>query len=173
MLRKICGGFSTLILIVLAALAACMIIPYMLGMKTMAVLTGSMEPAYPVGSLIYVKPVEPEQLEIGDVVTYRLTGNTVVTHRVAAIDRDRQSITTKGDANEQPDGSPVPYTSIVGRARMCIPYLGFISIYAKTPIGIMAVCGVLIVIILLTFLPEIFSSEEEEAAKAKKKKAEA
>lgn len=170
MFKKICGALSTLLLIILALLAAVMIVPHFMGYKSMAVLTGSMEPNYPVGSLVYVKETDPEEIDVNDVITYQLSGDTVVTHRVVAVDRDLQQFTTKGDANEAEDGAPVPYSNVVGKAGMNIPYIGFISIYAKTPIGIGVICGVLVIIILLTFLPEIFSSEEESDEKHDKKK---
>lgn len=162
MFKKICGFLSTLLLVVLAAVAALLIVPHFIGYQSMAVLTGSMEPTFPVGSLIFVTEEAPEEIEVNDIITYRLTADTVVTHRVVAVDRDLQAFTTKGDANESEDGAPIPYDNVVGVAKFHVPYLGFISIYAKTPIGIAAICGVLIVIILLTFLPEIFSSEEED-----------
>lgn len=169
MLKKICGFLSGLLLIILAILAAALLLPRIAGYQGMAVLTGSMEPNYPVGSLIYVKEVDPGQLALGDVITYRLNGSTVVTHRIVEIDEANQQITTKGDANEANDGQPIPYSDIVGRADFNIPYLGFIAIYSKTPVGIAAVCGVLVAIILLTFLPEIFGPDEEENKGEKKK----
>ena len=140
-----------------------------MGYEEMAVLTGSMEPNYPVGSLIFVKEENPENLQVGDVITYRLSGDTVVTHRVVEINKDEQSVITKGDANESNDGSPVPYSKIVGEAKGKIPYLGYISLNIKTPKGILVTCGLIIVIILLTFIPDIFSDEEEEETKKPKK----
>ncbi len=170
MLKKICGILSGIILLVLAVLAGLLIIPKLMGYEEMAVLTGSMEPNYPVGSLIFVKEIAPDQLEVGDVITYRLDSDTVVTHRIVEIDKEAQTVTTKGDANSSNDGSPVPYSEIVGKAHFKIPYLGYVSMNIKTPKGIMAICGVLIAIILLTFLPEIFSPEEEEEQKEKSKR---
>ncbi len=170
MLKKICGILSGIILLVLAVLAGLLIIPKLMGYEEMAVLTGSMEPNYPVGSLIFVKEIDPDQLEVGDVITYRLDSDTVVTHRIVEIDKEAQMVTTKGDANSSNDGSPVSYSEIVGKAHFKIPYLGYVSMNIKTPKGIMAICGVLIAIILLTFLPEIFSPEEEEEQKEKPKR---
>lgn len=169
MLKKICGFLSGILLVVLAALAGILIIPKVMGYEEMAVLTGSMEPNYPVGSLIFVKEENPENLQVGDVITYRLSGDTVVTHRVVEINKDEQSVITKGDANESNDGSPVPYSKIVGEAKGKIPYLGYISLNIKTPKGILVTCGLIIVIILLTFIPDIFSDEEEEETKKPKK----
>lgn len=170
MLKKICGFLSGVILLVLAVLAGILIIPKLMGYEEMAVLTGSMEPKYPVGSLIYVKEENPENLKVGDVITYRLSEDTVVTHRIVEINKEEQTVTTKGDANSNNDGNPIPYSGIVGKAHFSIPYLGFVSMNIKTPKGIIAICAVLIAIILLTFLPEIFSPEEKEEKKEKHKR---
>lgn len=162
MLKKICGFLSGVLLIVLAVLAGILIIPKLMGYEEMAVLTGSMEPNYPVGSLIFVKEEDPENLKVGDVITYRLDEDTVVTHRIVEINQEEQTVTTKGDANSDNDGSPVSYSNIVGKAHFKIPYLGFLAMNIKTSKGIIAICGVLVAIILLTFIPEIFSGDDEE-----------
>lgn len=168
MLKKICGFLSGILLVVLAVLAGLLIIPKAMGYEEMAVLTGSMEPNYPVGALIFVKEEDPEKLKVGDVITYRLDEDTVVTHRIVEINRDEQTVTTKGDANEDKDGSPVSYSNIVGKAHFKVPYLGFIAMNIKTSKGIAAICGVLVAVILLTFIPEIFSEDDEKEEKKKK-----
>ena len=167
MLRKICNLLSTLIIVVLAILAALLIFPSLLGYKSLAVLSGSMEPKYPVGSIVYAKEINPEELKIGDVVSYSIGGETLVTHRVFDILSEEQQIITKGDANDTEDMNPVAYASIVGKVDFHVPYLGYISIYAKTPIGIIAICGVLIAMILLIFLPEVL--EDNHSDKTNKK----
>lgn len=162
MLRKICNVISGLLAVVLLALAGVLIVPYLMGYTELAVLTGSMQPTLPVGTLIYVKEVEPETLQVGDVVTYRLDSDTMVTHRVVEIDPDAQTLTTQGDANSDPDGA-ITFDRLVGKMDFYIPYLGYISLNIRTPIGIMSICGALIFIILLAFIPEIFSKDEEES----------
>lgn len=161
MLRRICNIISALLAVVLLALASVLIIPYFMGYTELAVLTGSMQPTLPVGTLIYVKETDPAQLDVGDVVTYRLDGDTMVTHRVIEIDPEAQTLITQGDANEDPDGE-ITFDRIVGKMDFSIPYLGYISMNIRTPMGIVSICGVLVVIILLTFIPEIFSKDEEE-----------
>lgn len=160
MLKKICGFLSTVLLIILFALAVLLIVPNLLGMKSLAVLSGSMEPGIPVGSIVYVEEIEPSALQVDDVVTYSIGGNTMVTHRVVEVDLDNQTLITKGDANDVVDANPVAFSQVVGKMKMHVPYLGYISIYIQTPLGIVAACGVLIVVILLTFLPEVFKKEE-------------
>lgn len=164
MLQKICGFFSTILMVVLLALAAVLIVPVILGYTELAVLTGSMQPTIPVGSLIYVKEVEPSTLQVGDVVTYQLEGDTMVTHRVVEVNPDEGYLVTQGDANEDPDGQ-INFDRIVGKMDFHLPYLGYISMNIRTKTGIFAICGTLIAIILLTFIPEIFSNDEEEEEK--------
>lgn len=165
MLKKICNILTTIIMIMLATLAALLIVPSLLGYKSLAVLSGSMEPKYPVGSIVYAKEVDPTLLQVGDVVSYSIGGETLVTHRVFKIDTQQQQITTKGDANDTEDLNPVSYSAIVGKVNFQVPYLGYISIYAKTPIGIIVICGILIIMILLIFLPEVFDESQLEKNK--------
>ena len=106
-------------------------------------------------------------------VTYRLSADTMVTHRVVENDTESGCLIMQGDANETPDASPVLYSNVVGKAAWHLPLLGYLSIYIKTPLGIAAICGVLVVLILLTFLPEIFpGAEMENKSSGKRKKSE-
>ena len=81
------------------------------------------------------------------------------------------ALVTQGDANEDPDGE-ITFDRIVGKMDFSIPYLGYISLNIRTPIGIVSICGVLVLIILLTFIPEIFSKDDEEEKKENEEKAE-
>ena len=164
--KKICNVLSTVVMLLLAAVAAVILVPMLMGYKEMAVLSGSMEPTIPVGSIVYVKPVDdPAQLEPGDICTYILSdGETMVTHRVISIDPEARTLITKGDANEVEDGA-VAFSQVYGETRFHLPWLGYIAINAKTPTGIMAICGVLVVVILLNFIPAIIDAGEEEKKK--------
>lgn len=159
---KICSILSTLIIAVFAVVALLLVVPMLMGCKNMAVLSGSMEPNIPVGSVVFVKETPAENIKEGDVITYRLNGNTMVTHRVVSIDTANRQLVTKGDANDVEDGSPVAFSEIVGKEWFHVPLLGYLSIYIKTPVGILAVCGVLIVLILLNFLPGILGADERK-----------
>lgn len=166
---KVCGVLSTLILLVLLALAVALVVPVLMGCTELAVLTGSMQPALPVGSLIYIKEADPAQLQVGDVITYRLEGDTMVTHRVVENLPEEGYLITQGDANQEPDGQ-ITYDRVQGKMVFHLPWLGYISMNIRTKTGIFAVCGTLVVIILLTFLPEIFAPEEQEQEGAPRKK---
>ncbi len=76
------------------------------------VLTGSMAPRYPVGTLVAVTPVRPGSIRVGDVVMfvppapYRTPTGGPVLHRVVSIATapgGQLLVRTKGDANPAPD----------------------------------------------------------------------
>ena len=160
--KKICNILSTLVLLVLLAAAAVLLVPMLLGYKEMAVLSGSMEPTIPVGSLVYVKPVEATDLQVGDVCTYYLSdGETFVTHRVMSINPENQTLVTQGDANDSPDGD-IPFSQVYGRAEFHLPYLGIAIQNIRTSVGIMTICGVIMLVIVLNFIPAIIDAGEEE-----------
>ena len=162
MLGKICSFLSTVLLIVMVLVAGVLLLPPLMGCKNMAVLSGSMTPSISVGAMVVAKEVEPETLEVGDIITYSLSGDTLVTHRIIEVNTEEEHVITQGDANEVPDGSPIPYDRIVGKVLFHVPMLGYLTMYIKTPIGIAGICGILMVMIVLNFLPEVFSKEEEK-----------
>ena len=170
MLQKVCNFLSTVLLIVLLLVAGVLILPPLAGCKNMAVLSGSMEPGIGVGSMVIAKPVDEVSLAVGDVITYKLTGDTLVTHRIIEADYENKQFITQGDANEVADGAPVAYSQVVGKVLFHVPLLGYVSIYIKTPLGIAGICGALIVIIILSFLPDVLKKEEkkEEAKETEK-----
>ncbi len=167
MAKKICNTLSALLLAALAAVALAILIPMLLGYREMAVL-GSMEPAIPVGSIVCVKPTEASQLQAGDVCTYLLSdGSTYVTHRVLSVDSEARTLVTQGDANDAPDGE-IAFSQVFGRAAFHLPLLGYLTTGIKTPTGIFAACGLVILIILLNFVPAIIAAGEAEKAGAPK-----
>ena len=125
--------------IMLVALLACLglTVPRFAGIQSYVVVSGSMEPAIPVGSLVYAKPVEPETLQTGDVIVFYSTdaasggtgqsGAIPVTHRVVENHTDAGEIITKGDANESTDIYPAAYINIVGKVFAHIPKLGYLA----------------------------------------------
>ncbi len=166
MLKKICNILSSMILIFMILIAGVLLLPYAFGYQTLAVLSGSMEPTYHVGSILFVKKMPAQEIQVGDPITFHLAGqNMVATHRVVRVDKEKKQFITKGDANNAEDG-PTSFESLVGRAsKISVPLLGYISVNIKTPKGILAATGVIVFIILLSFLPEIFTKEPKEPQK--------
>lgn len=165
---KICNVITILFSIVVFAVIAALIVPRFAGYETFAVLSGSMEPYYHVGSVVYVnKNVGPEEIQVGDPITFKKGAGSLATHRVIEIDSEKREFTTKGDANTAVDFAPVSFDEMVGKAGLTIPYLGYITMNIKTKQGILAAVGVLLVLIIINLIPEIL---KPEAADDKEKK---
>ncbi len=137
-----------------------------LGFEIYTVLSGSMEPAYHTGSVIYVKQVDSGSLQPGDVITYRINGGTTATHRIVEIVQDETNPSvcryrTKGDANNVADGSLVNQSDIIGSPVFTIPYLGFVADYIQNPPGKYLVMSAASFVLLLSFIPGLLSKETE------------
>ena len=117
---------TDILLVIVLVIAAVLYIPRLMGLKTYKVLSGRMEPEYHVGSVVYVEKSSIDDIEVGDVISFYINDNTVVTHRVIDKDNDTESFHTKGDANETEDGGSVAYDKVVGKVVLNVPYLGYI-----------------------------------------------
>ena len=121
------------------------------GWQPFVVYTGSMEPSIPVGSIVMVQPVPFEDLAVGDVITFsRPTSPQVpITHRVVDIERmldtNAWRVTTRGDANPDPDVWTVASDQIVGRVVYGIPLAGYALVWIAAPIGKLALLGLIVV----------------------------
>lgn len=125
-MKKFIKIVTDILLVIVLVIAAVLYIPRLMGLKTYKVLSGSMEPKYHVGSVVYVEKSSIDDIEVGDVITFYINDNTVVTHRVIDKDNDTESFHTKGDANETEDGGSVAYDKVVGKVVLNVPYLGYI-----------------------------------------------
>ena len=135
----------------------------LLGFRVFTVLSGSMEPAFSAGDLIYVKEVDPAKIKVGDPITFVMNEDLVVaTHRVVSIDAENEHFYTKGDANETADASPVHYKNVIGVAKFSIPLLGYVSSFIQTPPGSYIAIGLGILLVLLVFLPDLKKKKEEK-----------
>lgn len=135
------------------------------GEASYVVLSGSMEPAISTGDAIIVDNVEPTSIEEGDVITYtRSEGETPTTHRVTEVlEQDGTSaFLTKGDANDQPDASPVSESQVQGKVVLTLPYIGYVVNFVNTPLGFVT----LVVVPFLLLLGSEFSSFREKEQKA-------
>ncbi|MEV0948905.1 signal peptidase I [Rhodococcus sp. NPDC049939] len=124
---------SWLVLLVLVAiLALTIVIPRIAGATPYTVLTGSMVPTYPPGTLIVVKPEDPNTLTAGDAITFQKESGdpAVVTHRIIMVRKNSQGETTyvtQGDANPSPDANPVVPEQIRGKVWYSVPYMGYVN----------------------------------------------
>ena len=115
------------------------------GWKLYGVKTPSMEPDYPVGSLVAVEKTDYDSLKVNDVITYK-SGVQVVTHRIVKLLPDTKSVITKGDRNNMDDPS-VNNENIIGRVKFSVPLAGYIVLFMNTRFGrIMTIIFVLALI---------------------------
>lgn len=145
-------GLGMAVILLTLVVALLLAAPGLLGWKQMSVLTGSMEPEIPVGSMVYVEPVEPESLAEGDVVTFVQADGDTVTHRVVKNRTVEGTLVTKGDANEEEDMDPVPYERVVGKVGLTLPNAGEVLGYISSDVGkvymlAFGACGVMLVIL--------------------------
>lgn len=165
--KKVWNGITTVLVIFVVIFAVLLVGVRLVGFDVYSVLSGSMEPTYHVGSLIYVRDVEPQEINVGDPITFVLDESlTVATHRVIEIDAPNQHFYTKGDANENPDASPVHFNNLLGRPAFSIPYLGYVNNYVQSPFGKVISIAAAVVIVLLAFLPDLFDDEKKKKKKS-------
>lgn len=128
--------------------------PAIAGYRMYIVLSGSMNPAFDTGSLVFVKPSGVEDIKNGDIITYRGLGDgeQLISHRVVAVNQteDGISFTTKGDANDAEDPNPVTSRNLVGKVVLAIPYLGYFLNFTHSKQGIIFLILIPAAIILIT-----------------------
>lgn len=168
-LKKTWNIISTVLVAVVVILALLLAGARLLGMQVFTVLSGSMEPTYHTGSIIYVKKIATEDIQPGTVITFMLDEDTVATHRVTAVVPDQEDPTvvrfrTKGDANNAEDGSLVHYKNVIGTPVFTIPGLGYVANYIQHPPGTYVAISAAAVLLLLVFLPDVLAPEKKKSA---------
>lgn len=133
-----CLGTLILVIVILASIPAT--VPRLFNWQVYSVISGSMEPAIHVGSLVCVQPCKPETILEGDVIAFYSSdvSGAVIVHRVLSNRVLGGEFVTKGDANETEDLHPVGYERFQGKVRLTIPYMGQILYLTSTPEGKLA-----------------------------------
>ena len=137
----------------LSLTAITIVVLYLLKIKPYVVTTGSMQPAIPVHSICFVNENIPlETIEIGEVISFRIGDNILVTHRITDIQDDEYF--TKGDANNTEDASSVTKENYIGKTILVFPKVGIILIYLHSKRGKIVAVTLMILLLILSFLPE-------------------
>ncbi len=143
-------------------LAALLVGVRLFGLSPFTVLSSSMEPAYPVGALIYVRQIPSDSIQVGDAISFVMNEDLVVaTHRVVDIDSEALQFTTKGDANAIVDGSPVHFNNVLGKVVYSIPYLGYVAHYIGSTQGRYIAIAIILFFLLLLVLPGLFAADKK------------
>ncbi len=160
-------AFTRTICALLLICVAIIGVPRLFGIYEFNVLTGSMTPTYPPGTLVFVQQKDPTAIRPGEVVSYIMDEQlNIVTHRVVSNNYDSKTVTTRGDANVS-DDAPVLYQNVVGVVGFSIPYVGGVVDYlVNDDQGRIFGIGMLVCVLAITFLAEwICSLLTKRAAK--------
>lgn len=172
-MKKIWDILSGVLVAMVVLAAVSLVLLRMMGYQVFNVVSGSMEPTYSVGDLIYVKSVDPDAVEVGDPITFVLNENLVVaTHRVIRIDAENRHFYTKGDANETADAAPVHFNNLIGIPTLSIPKLGYVSDFIQHPPGTYIAIGAGLMLIAALFLPDLLWGKGTKQEKKEKERQE-
>ena len=163
-LKKIWNVTSTVLVGLVVACAIFLMGTRMMGYRVFCVLSGSMEPLYSVGDLIYVKPTPFSEIKVGDTVSFVLNEDLVVaTHQVVSIDAKNMRLQTKGLTNDIPD-DPIHYNNVIGVAKFALPKMGYVANFVQNPPGMYIAIAVGVVLLVTLFLPDLKKKKEEPSA---------
>lgn len=144
---RVCSIIGILMIVAVIILCSLLVLPEMIGFHMYHVISGSMEPTIKVGSLLYVREENVEEIKEEDIIAFysSVEEGSIITHRVVKNNIVSGAFRTKGDANDTEDPTPVPYENFIGKVVLTIPYIGQLftvmtSFYGK----IAAACVVLI-----------------------------
>lgn len=111
--------------------------------------SGSMVPSIQLGDMVISKVVGPNDIKIGDVISYRTDNGIPIIHRVVGlIEKDGKILfETKGDANDAKDSMPVPQEKVIGRFVYKVSRVGYVVQFIKTRAGFFLVIIVPIMLV--------------------------
>lgn len=150
-LKRLCSLTGIFLILLVIFLCSMLVLPEVLDYHMYHVLSGSMEPEMPVGSLIYVHAEPPEEVEENEIIAFysSLENTGIITHRVVKNNVVSGIFRTKGDANGQEDPLPVPYDNYIGRVAWILPGMGAFLTGMTSVNGKAAAAGVVVLGVLL------------------------
>jgi len=168
MKSKVLNRLLTAVMVIMVIIALTLVGLRISGLRMYTVLSGSMEPVYKTGSVIYVKSVDTAELKEGDIITFMLDQDIIVTHRITEVVPDEKNpntlrFRTKGDANDVEDGKLTLDKNVIGVPVFAIPYLGYVTNFIQHPPGLYIAIGAVVIIIALMFLNDSGSQPSKKA----------
>lgn len=149
--------FQFLLIGLVINLAGCIV-----GIKPVAVKSGSMEPAVRTGSICWVNfKTDKSKLGTGDIVVFERGNGQLVLHRI--VQCTKKGIITKGDANETQDVGVVRWNQVKGKQLFGIPYVGFLFLQTEKQMAILLLTGGLILSGLFTILNKVESKTNQNS----------
>lgn len=140
---------------ILSLMIITVVIPQIFGLKAYGVMANSMEPKYPMGSLIYVKSVSADKLHIGDDITFKQDNSLLIsTRRIVDISDNGEYFTTMNISNNTKDNKQIYYMNIIGTPKIAIPFLGYVVQYFNTNYGRLLGIGIIVLLMALSLFPK-------------------
>lgn len=146
-------------------------VPDVFGYKVLQVMSGSMSGEFETGDTILIKEIKNESdLKIGDVVTYKIAKNTLVTHRIVYINKtgENLSYTLKGDANNTEDSEKIMFSKIEGMYVKKLKLIGQMINFMQKPYGIVIVFTIPILLVILIMYNEKIKEERRSRRREKR-----
>jgi signal peptidase len=147
---------ALLMVVILGALVLLMA-PRLMGANLLVVVSQSMEPTIPMGSIVVSHPqTVPDEIGIGDVITFVVPDvggkEVLVTHRVVEVIGSGVELQfrTQGDAVEDPDMALVTPDQLVGRVWFSLPLIGYLVAFIRTPLGYIVLVGLPALVFILS-----------------------
>lgn len=156
---------SVIMLALIAVLALLLFGCRIFGLTPYTVLSGSMEPTYHVGSIIYVVSEKADDVKVGEAITFKKSG-LPATHRVVEIDYENRRFFTKGDANDSFD-APVKFEYLIGKPLFTIPYLGYFAGWISGVKGKLIAVAFLVTFFALLYITDLLEKSNETDAEDK------
>ena len=161
-MKRVLRTAAKTVVFAIPLILAALIVSGLCGVKYMCVLSSSMEPELPVGSLIVVVPADPAEIQPGDNVAYTV-GTTTVTHKAVANDTAARTLTTRG-INGKLDDAPVAYSAVLGTERVYIPGLGTVVSRLMTVRGKIILLTATVAVVLALLLCDFVAGRRKKAS---------
>lgn len=166
-MKKAVESFGFAFIILLMTVAVFTFVAPRFGWRVDAVFSGSMEPELKVGGVVITRPVEAEDIKVGDIITfYSPLSEKLTSHRVIAVEEGSSFyFQTNGDANEDGDSFIVPAQNVVGKVCFHVPYFGYATQFIKTPLGLLltlCVPGIIIILMEMRNIWRVLTEQQIE-----------
>lgn len=159
-----CRFLGTVLLVAMILICLPLTAPKLFGYNIYTVVSGSMEPAIPTGSLVYIHEMAPEDVEVDDVIAFYGSADSasIITHRVVENRVLMGEFVTKGDANETEDMNPVPYSNFIGKVVRSFPEIGVFAQILTGQEGKFIAAGVILAAVILQGLGSLLDCRQEK-----------
>lgn len=173
--KKIVSVLTTTLLILVILLSVFILAGKFNGGKTtlfgnelMVVLSGSMAPTFDTGSIVAIRPIPFDEINKGDIITFKDKDDLTVTHRVIDIveNKGKKALITKGDANDGKDGNPVMPDKVLGKVQYWVPLVGYLIEFVRSKAGMLlflVVPGLYLIVSQIWKLMRMLKEQEASA----------